>query len=626
MSWFYSLIITVVLMSSGGADLADSPAEVLHDAAELVRAEQKDEIEKIEQSYPLNADGRVRVSNVNGSIVIQAWDRNEVRLEATKVADSREALNRIEVEVDARPESFSVSTKYPDGGLVMGRRGKAEVQYRLSVPRTARLEEIETINGSVDVSNFVNFTKVSAVNGAVTAKNLSGSANLSTVNGEVCADFSSLTAGTRISLGTVNGRVSLTIPSDSNATIKADSLTGNITNDFGIGVRKGEFVGSNLHGRLGSGDANIDLNSVSGALSVMRRKDGATVSGVSDLLSGKGTTYRVYGERDTAARAEAVSRAALESARGVRVLTEKELAEVQKELDKIGPELARLSVDTEATVRASLDSPEVQTAMKQALTVNTEALGRLREVYWGAGVPYAERRTNTIAVSGIPRITIEAKGCTLRIRSWDRPEVKYTVTEVSDSRRREAIEVGESTTGAEVNLNFIDNNRTPRYGFVGERANSRVEILVPKNSNLKIDTDGEIRVEGVTGTIELVGDGAVMDLRDLDGNLNLSAKDSRVRLIGFSGAFRSDTSDSTVLLEGHFRELRATSADDAITLTVPDGSNFELSSNEEIKTDGLEAVRETNNLWRFGSGGTTFDFELSQGSLTVRNLTQLQVH
>ncbi len=626
MSWLYSLIITSVLLSSGGTDLAE-PSAAFYETLPALEIEQKDEIEKIEQSYPLNPDGRVRVSNVNGSIVIEAWDRSEVRLEATKIASSKELLSRLEVDVDARPEAFSITTRYGDTrnrGVVMSRSERLEVQYKLSVPRTARLDEIETVNGSVDVSDFVNYTKVSAVNGSVKATNLRGGANLSTVNGEVNADFESLTTGARISLGTVNGRVALTIPSDSNATIKADSLTGAILNDLGLLVRKGEYVGRNLHGQLGSGGVAIDLNSVSGSLSITRRKDGRSASGVTDLLSQTTTGARgVGGDRAAMVRTEAATREALEAARGVRVTTEQEAALIKKELEKIGPELARAAVDVDASIRATLKSPEVYRAMEQAMTVNTEALARLREVYWGTGVPYAERRSSTFKVNGVPQVNIEAKGCSLRIRSWDRPEVKYTLTEVSDRRGRQPLEVTEQGSDSTVDLRFIDSNRTPRFGFVGERADARIEVFVPKNSNLKIDIDGELRVEGVTGIVDLVGEGGMVDLREIDGTLNIAVTDSRVRLIGFKGVLQSDTADSTLLLEGDFSALRAKSTDDVIVLTVPVGANFRVAANEEIKTEGVEAVRESDALWRFGTGGAKYDFELTDVSLTVRNSNHL---
>ena len=85
----------------------------------------------------------------------------------------------------------------------------------------------------------------------------------------------------------MNGTVSLIVPSDVNATIKADSLNGNITNDFGLPVRKGQYVGRDLYGRVGSGEAQIRLNSVNGKLSIGRKNDGHTPNPATKLLQNK---------------------------------------------------------------------------------------------------------------------------------------------------------------------------------------------------------------------------------------------------------------------------------------------------------------------------------------------------
>ena len=79
--------------------------------------------------------------------------------------------------------------------------GKLKVEYRLTVPRKAILDEIETVNGSVKISNTQQSTKASAVNGNVRATNLRGTARLSTVNGTIEADFDQLQTGSKISLG-----------------------------------------------------------------------------------------------------------------------------------------------------------------------------------------------------------------------------------------------------------------------------------------------------------------------------------------------------------------------------------------------------------------------------------------
>src|SRR5687768_15085320 len=218
MSWLYSIVFAGLAISSGSDVPAVNNAQlpVQQPAAAVV---QGDERERFEQSYPLSASGRVSVSNVNGSITVEAWDRNEVKLEAIKIADSKEALADVQLKIDSRADSFSVEADYDSwrrdrGEKTWKNHNKLEVQFKLSVPRRAVLDEIETVNGSVTVSNFVNLTKVSAVNGNVIATNLRGTANLSTVNGEVSADFDRLESGSKISLDTVNGKVLLVLPSD----------------------------------------------------------------------------------------------------------------------------------------------------------------------------------------------------------------------------------------------------------------------------------------------------------------------------------------------------------------------------------------------------------------------------
>ena len=71
-------------------------------------------------------------------------------------------------------------------------------------------------------------------------------------------------------------------------TVKADSLNGNITNDFGLPVNKGKYVGRNLYGRLGGGDVQIKLSSVNGGLAIGRRNDGRSLSPATNLLPEKG--------------------------------------------------------------------------------------------------------------------------------------------------------------------------------------------------------------------------------------------------------------------------------------------------------------------------------------------------
>ncbi|MFZ1053699.1 MAG: hypothetical protein WBP65_22095 [Candidatus Sulfotelmatobacter sp.] len=98
----------------------------------------------------------------------------------------------------------------------------ALVEYNLTVPRAARLNEIKLINGSLAVTGATGEVHASCINGKLEAHNLSGRAELSTINGVLKATFDQLPAS-NVELSSVNGVVELTIPSDSKAEIEAST-------------------------------------------------------------------------------------------------------------------------------------------------------------------------------------------------------------------------------------------------------------------------------------------------------------------------------------------------------------------------------------------------------------------
>ena len=66
------------------------------------------------QSYPLLPGGSVELQNVNGTVDVQGWDRNEIEVHAVKTAKHKESdLERVSIEVDAKPDAISIATRYP---------------------------------------------------------------------------------------------------------------------------------------------------------------------------------------------------------------------------------------------------------------------------------------------------------------------------------------------------------------------------------------------------------------------------------------------------------------------------------------------------------------------------------
>lgn len=238
--------------------------------------------EEFHQIYPIMADGRVELDNINGPVHISSWDRNEVKVDAVKYADTKARLDEAKIEVQAGKEYVSIRTRYPDHDHTWDRgshNNPASVEYTLTVPRTARLDEINLVNGALDVAGVSGEIRASCVNGRLEAHDLAGRAELSTVNGRLTAEFRQL-AGQTVELNSVNGALDLTIPSDSNAEVEASTVSGGIDNDFGLPVNHHRFVGHDLEGEIGNGGTHIKLSDVNGRVEIHHAQDGHTMSPV----------------------------------------------------------------------------------------------------------------------------------------------------------------------------------------------------------------------------------------------------------------------------------------------------------------------------------------------------------
>lgn len=241
--------------------------------------------EEFHQTYAITPDGRLELDNINGSVHISTWDRNEVKVDAIKFADAKERLEDAKIEIDAGNDHVSIRTKYRDHDLTFNwgsHDNPPGVEYTLTVPSNIRLDEIKLINGSLDITGVTGEVHASCINGRLEAHNLTGRAELSTINGHLDAKFDQL-AGSSVELNSVNGSLELTIPSDSKAEIEASTVSGGIENDFGLHVNHRQFVGHDLRGELGTGGPHIKLANVNGRIAIHHAPDGRALSPVKDL-------------------------------------------------------------------------------------------------------------------------------------------------------------------------------------------------------------------------------------------------------------------------------------------------------------------------------------------------------
>ncbi len=236
------------------------------------------EKEEFHKSYALSAGGSVRLHNINGDVQIKTWDKNEVKVDAIKHADDKEMLDELKIIVDATSDLVDIDTQYPDDNEGHGGHG-LWVEYTITVPKGVNLDMIKTVNGDIDISGVGGKLNVSTVNGTVRVSDIQNECRLETVNGKIHAECASLKSESDIKLKSVNGGIAVNLPANSSVDIKAKTLSGHISNDFGLVSSRDDDehsfvkIGDSLDGKIGSGGAHLDAETVNGAIKILKSGD-----------------------------------------------------------------------------------------------------------------------------------------------------------------------------------------------------------------------------------------------------------------------------------------------------------------------------------------------------------------
>jgi DUF4097 and DUF4098 domain-containing protein YvlB len=246
---FMQLVRTALLAAAGAAALS---------AAGLT-------IEEFSHTYAFSPRGRISLENPNGDVRITTWDRDEVRVEAVKRASSTGQLEGARIQVDAAGDVLSIRTRYAGSNP----EEPASVEYRITVPKRALLEDIRLVNGELSMTGVAGGVKASSINGSIHARQMEGEATLSTVNGQVEAAFDQVNPAKAISLTSVNGPIALALPAGARAQVSARNLSGGIRTDFGRPLRIAPSGGQHLRTNIkGGGSTRIHLHNVNGGISI----------------------------------------------------------------------------------------------------------------------------------------------------------------------------------------------------------------------------------------------------------------------------------------------------------------------------------------------------------------------
>ena len=220
-----------------------------------------------ERSYPLHAGGSFLLENVNGSVEVDGWNRDEVEVRAVKVSpDGSHDLSEVQIEVQSQPSQVLVHTRYPKG-----EGAEVAVEYHIYVPSKILLSHVETVNGSVLVHGIDGGGALHSVNGNVEVLKSAGRFSAKTTNGNVRVELSELGEGAPMNVETVNGSVVLGLPSSARANLKILNLNGDISSELPVTSTMTSAGARTLRGKLGLGGGEISVRTINGTIRLVRQ-------------------------------------------------------------------------------------------------------------------------------------------------------------------------------------------------------------------------------------------------------------------------------------------------------------------------------------------------------------------
>ncbi len=236
--------------------------------------------------------GLLEVKLVSGSLHVSGYSGKRVVVEA--VGRPRPA-GKPAVEKATPPGMKRLATTSPLGLTAAEKNNHVElsadsfrqsVDLTIKVPLSFSLKLGTMDSGDVVVENVQGELEISNVNGAIVLNQVSGSALANTVNGNLTVTFRKVTAGAPMAFSSLTGKVDVTLPVNTPATLKVKSTYGQVYSDFDVALEKRPVPATRTvqrgrsrlsadtwtYGTLNGGGAEITLQTMSGDILLHKAK------------------------------------------------------------------------------------------------------------------------------------------------------------------------------------------------------------------------------------------------------------------------------------------------------------------------------------------------------------------
>jgi hypothetical protein len=224
----------------------------------------------------LAAGKRLEIKGVNGSIRAMAATGDEIDVSARKTS-RRSDPDEVKIEVVPSDEGVTICAVYPTGRHARYENScepgndwhsstdnnDVNVDFTIRLPAGIVFSG-QTVNGDVEAEHLGSDAEVSTVNGSIDVS-AAGHVEARTVNGSIRAAMGRADWQSEAEFTTVNGGITLTLPDDLSAEVRAETVNGDLETDFPLTVT-GRFGPRHMRGTIGHGGRQLRLTTVNGSI------------------------------------------------------------------------------------------------------------------------------------------------------------------------------------------------------------------------------------------------------------------------------------------------------------------------------------------------------------------------
>ncbi len=236
-----------------------------------------------------------------------------------------------------------------------------------------------------------------------------------------------------------------------------------------------------------------------------------------------------------------------------------------------------------------------------------------------------QREERRFDVSGTPRLRLTTFDGAIEIRSWDRRQVLVEIEKRGPTREAiEGLQIVARQDGDAIDLEVKRPKTETLTGFALHRSTSaRLIVSVPAHADMVARSgDGSIKVDRVSGRVELRTSDGSISASDVSGDLTLNSSDGSITVDGAEGRLDLETGDGGVRVAGKLNAVRVHTSDGSVVYRVLPGTT--MSGDWDISTgDGSISVYlpeefDANLDAHTGDGSIRNDFKVTPSGESSR--------